>query len=57
MVVRCLQKELGCDWEGELGQLKSHLNPGAGVVSSMGCHGGMCLPMWCPASKTIDSIT
>ena len=37
LVIRCPQKELGCDWEGELGQLKRHLNPGAGVVSSKGC--------------------
>ena len=27
LVVRCPQKELGCDWEGELGQLEQHLNP------------------------------
>ena len=25
LVVRCPQKELGCDWEGELGQLQQHL--------------------------------
>ena len=37
LAVRCPQKELGCDWEGELGQLQSHLSPGAGVVSSKGC--------------------
>ena len=27
LMVRCPQKELGCDWEGELGQLQQHLNP------------------------------
>ena len=27
LVVRCPQKELGCDWEGELGQLLGHLHP------------------------------
>ena len=37
LTVCCPQKELGCDWEGELGQLQSHLSPGAGVVSSKGC--------------------
>ena len=40
LVIRCPQKELGCEWEGELGQLQSHLHPtgpGAGVVSSKGC--------------------
>ena len=37
LVVRCPQKELGCEWEGELGQLQSHLIPGAGVVLSKGC--------------------
>ena len=39
LVIRCPQKELGCEWEGELGQLQSHLNPasGASVVSSEGC--------------------
>ena len=35
LVVRCPQKELGCDWEGELGQVKKHLNPGEGT--SEGC--------------------
>jgi TNF receptor-associated factor 4 len=34
LVIRCPQKELGCEWEGELGQLQGHLNPGAGVSSS-----------------------
>ena len=37
LVVRCPQKEQGCEWEGELGQLQSHLNPGAGVSPSDGC--------------------
>ena len=35
LVVRCPQKELGCDWEGELGQVKKHLNTGEGT--SEGC--------------------
>ena len=35
LVVRCPQKELGCNWEGELGQVKKHLNPGEGT--SEGC--------------------
>ena len=34
LVVRCPQKELGCKWEGKLGQLQGHLNPGAGVSPS-----------------------
>ena len=34
LVIRCPQKELGCEWEGELGQLQQHLNPGAGVSSN-----------------------
>ena len=37
LVIRCPQKELGCEWEGELGQLQRHLNPGAGVSSAEGC--------------------
>ena len=37
LVVRCPQKELGCEWEGELGQVEQHLNPGAGLSSSSGC--------------------
>ena len=37
LVVRCPQKEQGCAWEGELGQLQSHLNPGTGVSASKGC--------------------
>ena len=37
LVVRCPQKELGCEWEGELGQVEQHLNPGAGPSSSSGC--------------------
>ena len=37
LVVRCPQKELGCGWEGELGQVEQHLNPGAGLSSSSGC--------------------
>ena len=30
LMVRCPQKEQGCEWEGELGQVRQHLNPGAG---------------------------
>lgn len=39
LVIRCPQKELGCDWEGELQKVESHLNPGAGVAmsESKGC--------------------
>ena len=37
LVVRCPQKEQGCEWEGELGQLQNHLNPGAGVSPCKGC--------------------
>ena len=37
LVVHCPQKEVGCEWQGELGQLEQHLNPGAGVSSSGGC--------------------
>ena len=38
LVVRCPQKELGCGWEGELGQLQLHLNPEAGPSSKTnGC--------------------
>jgi TNF receptor-associated factor 4 len=37
LVIRCPQKELGCEWEGELGQLQQHLNPGAGATSTQGC--------------------
>ena len=36
LVVRCPQKEMGCDWEGELGQLHSHLNPEIGSISGCG---------------------
>ena len=36
LLVRCPQKELGCGWEGELGQLQRHLDPGAGL-SERGC--------------------
>ena len=36
LLVRCPQKELGCGWEGELGQLQRHLNPGAGL-NERGC--------------------
>ena len=36
LLVRCPQKELGCGWEGELGQLQRHLDPGAGLSDS-GC--------------------
>ena len=31
LVIHCPQKELGCEWEGELGQVQRHLNPGAGA--------------------------
>ena len=37
LVIRCPQKEQGCEWEGELGQLQRHLNPGTGISSSEGC--------------------
>ena len=37
LVIRCPQKELGCEWEGELGQVEQHLNPGGGLSSSSGC--------------------
>ena len=37
LVVRCPQKEQGCEWEGELGQLQNHLDPGAGASPSKGC--------------------
>ena len=37
LVVRCTQKEMGCEWEGELGQVEQHLSPGAGLSSSSGC--------------------
>jgi TNF receptor-associated factor 4 len=37
LAIRCPQKELGCEWEGELGQLQRHLNPGAGATSTQGC--------------------
>ena len=37
LLIRCPQKEQGCIWEGELGQLQQHLNPGAGVSSTQGC--------------------
>jgi TNF receptor-associated factor 4 len=37
LVICCPEKELGCEWEGELGQLQRHLNPGAGVTSAQGC--------------------
>ena len=36
LAIHCPQKELGCEWEGELGQLQRHLNPEAGVPSQ-GC--------------------
>ena len=35
LMVRCPQKELGCEWEGELGQVQGHLYPEYGVVD--GC--------------------
>ena len=34
LMVHCPQKEQGCEWEGELGQLQNHLNPEAGVSTS-----------------------
>ena len=39
LVVFCPQKEQGCEWKGELGQLQSHLNPcpRAGASPSEGC--------------------
>ena len=42
LVVHCPQKEAGCEWKGELGHLKQHLDPGAScadgnTVSSEGC--------------------
>ena len=39
LVVRCPQKELGCEWEDELGQLQSHLNLVTGVATALskGC--------------------
>ena len=37
LVVRCPQKELGCEWKGELGQVQKHLNPGAGQDMGKGC--------------------
>ena len=36
LMVRCPQKEIGCGWEGELGQLQQHLNPGV-KSSGKGC--------------------
>ena len=30
LMTRCRWRHLGCDWEGELGQLEEHLHPGAG---------------------------
>ena len=29
LMIRCRRRQLGCDWEGELGQLEEHLHPGA----------------------------
>ena len=37
LLVRCPHKELGCGWEGELGHLNEHLDPGAGQVSENSC--------------------
>ena len=38
LVIHCPQKEVGCGWEGELGQLQLHLNPEAGPSSiTKGC--------------------
>ena len=36
LIICCPQKELGCGWEGELGQLQQHLNPGV-KSSGKGC--------------------
>ena len=36
LLVRCPQKELGCVWEGKLGQMQRHLTLGAGL-SETGC--------------------
>ena len=30
LMICCRWRQLGCDWEGELGQLQVHLHPGAG---------------------------
>ena len=30
LMICCCWRQLGCDWEGELGQLEQHLHPGAG---------------------------
>ena len=30
LMISCRWRHLGCDWEGELGQLEEHLHPGAG---------------------------
>ena len=30
LMIRCRWRQLGCDWEGELGQLEEHLHPGVG---------------------------
>ena len=35
LMIHCRWRQLGCDWEGELGQLEEHLHPGAG--SKKGC--------------------
>ena len=37
LVVRCPQKDQGCEWEGELGQVQQHLNPEAELTFSKGC--------------------
>lgn len=37
LVIYCPQREAGCEWEGELGHLKQHLNPGACCDASEGC--------------------
>ena len=36
LVVHCPQKELGCDWEGELGKVHGHLYPEHGGVNGCG---------------------
>ena len=38
LVVHCSQKEAGCEWEGELGQLKQHLNPRSGASACAASH-------------------
>ena len=37
LVVHCPQREAGCGWEGELGHLEQHLNPGSSCTEGSGC--------------------